>query len=70
MGASGTTGFGAGGFFAGGGAVRAGSSAAAGFAGAFFGAAAGLSKTLRTRSAIWSGTTLSWFFASKTPPRR
>lgn len=29
-----------------------------------------LSRTVRTRSAIWSGTTLSWFFASKTPPKR
>jgi hypothetical protein len=34
------------------------------------GAAPGLSRTTRTRSAIWSGTTLSWFFASKTPPNR
>jgi hypothetical protein len=32
--------------------------------------APGLSKTARTRSAIWSGTTLNWFFASKTPPNR
>ena len=39
-----------------------------------FGGAGGfstvLSRTVRTRSAIWSGTTLSWFFASKTPPKR
>jgi hypothetical protein len=36
-------------------------------------AAGGLSlgfRTLRTRSAIGSGTTLNWFFASKTPPKR
>lgn len=34
------------------------------------GSSTGLSRTARTRSAIWSGTTLSWFFASKTPPNR
>lgn len=34
------------------------------------GVAPGLSRTTRTRSAIWSGTTLKWFFASKTPPNR
>ena len=43
---------------------------AAGGAGCATGFSIGFSKTLRTRSAIWSGTTLSWFFASKTPPRR
>jgi len=32
--------------------------------------ARGAASTLRTRSAMWSGTTLSWFLASKTPPRR
>ncbi len=59
--------------------LRGAAGAAGGAAGAcgstFFLAApplpeAGLSSTLRTRSAIWSGTTLSWFLASKTPPRR
>jgi hypothetical protein len=34
------------------------------------GSSTDLSRTPRTRSAIWSGTTLSWFFASKTPPNR
>ncbi len=34
------------------------------------GGAAGFASTLRTKSAMWSGTTLSWFFASKTPPSR
>ena len=39
---------------------------------AFGGAVCGLalSSTLRTRSAIWSGTTLSWFLASNIPPKR
>jgi hypothetical protein len=37
---------------------------------AFAGAGLGFSSTLRTRSAMLSGTTLSWFFASKTPPSR
>ena len=32
--------------------------------------AVGLSSTLRTRSATWSGTTVRAFFASKRPPRR
>jgi hypothetical protein len=41
--------------------------AASGFG---FAGAAGFKSTLRTRSAMLSGTTLSWFFASKTPPSR
>ena len=51
--------------FAGG--AGAGGSLAVGLAGGF---SVGFNSTARTRSAIWSGTTLSWFFASKTPPRR
>jgi hypothetical protein len=62
-----------GGGAAGGLAARAGTPAAfvmeGTAAGAVGGFTAGLS-TVRTRSAIWSGTTLSWFFASKTPPKR
>ena len=64
------------------GAFAAGDFGAAGFAASpeialgvlGFGGAGGFSaalrRTVRTRSAIWSGTTLSWFFASKTPPKR
>jgi hypothetical protein len=55
------------------GALAAGGAAALGalaFGLAGGGAWTALSRTARTRSAIWSGTTLSWFFASKTPPNR
>jgi hypothetical protein len=52
-------------------AVLAGAEGAAAVAsGLGFAGAAGLSSTLRTRSAMLSGTTLSWFFASKIPPSR
>ena len=67
-GAAGLAGAGSGaGALAGGAAAAGGGGLALAGAGAF---AAGLSRTLRTRSAIWSGTTLNWFFASNTPPRR
>ncbi len=55
------------------GAAFGGAAGAAAAAGALaFGGACGLalSSTLRTRSAIWSGTTLSWFLASNIPPKR
>ena len=64
----------AGAFAAGGFAAAALAAVGEALAGRVFGRAGGfstlLSRTVRTRSAIWSGTTLSWFFASKTPPKR
>jgi len=67
-------GFAAGGLAAGGFAAGAFAAVGEALAGLVLGRAGGfstvLSRTVRTRSAIWSGTTLSWFFASKTPPKR
>ncbi len=63
------------GFGAGFSATGSAAGGALGFAGGAAGAlgaafAVGLSSTLRTRSATWSGTTVRAFFASKRPPRR
>lgn len=68
--AAGFSAAGSAGFSATGSAAFAGVGAEGATSGLAFAGAAGLRSTLRTRSAMLSGTTLSWFFASKTPPKR